>query len=531
MQVERGVTKTVRYKDAVYRVEGAESVLDALLRGGAEVSFSCRKGSCQSCLLRAVDGDPGDTAQKGLRPELAESRHFMPCLCHPREGLVLEPPDLSAVYVPATVSEKAPLSSKVARLRIETERELEWSPGQYVDVRRADGLVRSYSIASVAASDYFLELHVRRDADGRMSRWIHDELEVGDRIEIQGPLGACNYRQEFTNRPLILVGTGTGIAPLFGIARDALRKGHQGGIRIYHGGRGREDLYLHDGLGQLACEHDGLEYVPCLSGDDVPAGIFAGRVTDRVFGQDHPDAAGHVVYLCGNPDMVYEARYHAIAAGVSRADILADPFETGHPHVPQDDAKLESVTPDPELWRALDHGTGLRRILEDFYARAYEDPRLAPFFHNVTRVRAIEKQYAFLSEVFSGDENYFGLKPFNAHHWMIISDDLFDHREELFEQCVRRHGLAEHLVRRWMAFHELFRRELVKTKQRGLIMDGVEHDKEGFSIEEVSIATVCDGCRGEIATGSTARLHRRTAELFCEGCTPAAARHEAAAGA
>ena len=520
--------KSIRYKDAVYRVGGEESVLDALVRGGADVSFSCRKGSCQTCLLRALEGNPGGAARKGLRPELADSGHFMPCLCHPREDLVLVPPDLSAMYVPAVVTEKELLAPTVARLRIETERELEWRPGQYVNLRREDGLVRSYSIASVAETDYFVELHVRRDADGRMSRWVHDELEVGDGVELQGPLGLCTYREEFSARPLILVGTGTGIAPLFGIVRDALRKGHQGTIRVYHGGRTPEDLYLHDELARLAREHDCLEYVPCLSGDDVPAGIFPGRVTDRVFARDHADAAGHVVYLCGNPDMVYDARYHAIGAGVRRADILADPFETGQPYIPRDDAKLESVAPDPELWCALDNGTGLRRILEDFYVRVYEDARLGPFFHNVTRKRAIEKQYAFLSDVFSGEENYFGLKPFNAHHWMIISDDLFDYREELFEQCVRRHGLAEHLVRRWMAFHELFRRELVKTTQRGLIIGGVEHDKEGFSVEEISIATICDGCCGEIPIGSTARLHRRTAELFCQSCTPETVLREAA---
>ncbi|MFW6058079.1 MAG: hypothetical protein ACOC9W_04410, partial [Persicimonas sp.] len=163
------------------------------------------------------------------------------------------------------------------------------------------------------------------------------------------------------------------------------------------------------------------------------------------------------------------------------------------------------------------------------YDHTFEDPRLGPFFHNVTKERAISKQYAFLAEVFSGEDNYFGLNPFNAHHWMIISDDLFDYRENLFEQCVRNYGLPEHLVRRWMAFQELFRREMVKSSQRGLIMDGVEHKKEGFSVEEISIGTVCDGCEGIIEAGSKVRMHKRTGKLFCEHCSARDATNEVGA--
>ncbi|MFP4597444.1 MAG: FAD-binding oxidoreductase [Persicimonas sp.] len=511
--------KSVQYDDAIYEVQNHESVLDALLRGGADINFSCRKGSCQTCLVRAVEGDPGAEAQRGLREELVDSAHFMPCVCHPDEDLVIAPPDLSQLYITAMLTEKEQLSETVTRLRIEPARDLGWIPGQYINIRRDDGLTRSYSIASIAEIDYFLEVHVRRVEDGQMSRWIHDELEPGAFFEVQGPLGACTYKEEFAGWPLLLVATGTGIAPLYGVARDALRHDHDGPIRVYHGGRTMDDLYLHAQLEELAEEHDNLEYFPCLSGDDVPEGIFAGRVTDRVFKEDHPDAAGHVLYLCGNPDMVYDARYHAIGAGVSRSDILADPFESAYPYMPDDDAKLEAVAPDPELWEALDYGKGLREILQELYDHTFEDPRLGPFFHNVTKERAISKQYAFLAEVFSGEDNYFGLNPFNAHHWMIISDDLFDYRENLFERCVRNYGLPEHLVRRWMAFQELFRREMVKSSQRGLIMDGVEHKKEGFSVEEISIGTVCDGCEGIIEAGSKVRMHKRTGKLFCEHCS------------
>jgi truncated hemoglobin YjbI len=216
--------------------------------------------------------------------------------------------------------------------------------------------------------------------------------------------------------------------------------------------------------------------------------------------------------------MVHEARAWAFGVGAARDDIHADPFELAQPFMPDDSAKLAKIRPDPELWEALGHGKLLRAILTDFYGQVYADPRLSPFFHKVTRERAIDKQYEFLADLFTGDKRYFGLKPFNAHHWMVVSDELFDYRERLIESCMRRHGLADHLVRRWCTIHEMFRRELVKSTPRGLIVDGVERELEKVTEETIEVATVCDGCSSEMPAGSCGRLNSRTGELFCALC-------------
>jgi len=157
----------------------------------------------------------------------------------------------------------------------------------------------------------------------------------------------------------------------------------------------------------------------------------------------------------------------------------------------------------------------LRAILEDFYDKVYRDEHLAPFFHRVTKDHAIGKQYAFLADLFTGRHDYFGLKPFNVHHWMVISDELFDYRERLICDVMRKHGLSEEHVRRWTALHELFRREMVKSAPRGLIVDGVEHEPEKITDEKIEVATMCDGCHEEMPEGSMGRLLWRTGELFC----------------
>lgn len=508
----------LRFGSSEFQRREDESALDALIRGGADVDFSCRKGSCHTCLLRAAEGDPGQASKRGLGAQLIETGHFLPCLCHSTQDLVLEPPDRSAIFVDALVAEKKQLSPRVMRLWLEPATQIDWTPGQYVRVRREDGLVRSYSVASLPDEDYYIELHVQRVEGGELSGWIFETVEEGQMVQVQGPLGECVYNESFSGRPLTLIGTGTGLAPLVGIARDALRLGHEAAIDLYHGARDFDELYLHETLNQLAETHSNFAYHPCLRTGHADSLVRVSSPLDAAFDSLEKGEAP-ILFLCGNPAMVQSGRVRAVEMGLPKTDTHVDPFDYAHEQSPSDKEILKRTTADPELWRALDEGKKLRTILEDFYRTVYEDPRLSPFFHNVTRERAISKQYEFLADVFSGEIEFFGLKPFNAHHWMVISEELFDYRESLFEACLRKHELSETLIRRWLAFHERFRPDIVKSSPRGMFIDGIEHRHEGFSDEELDFAMVCDGCAGEMPQGSTGRLHRRTGKLFCANCS------------
>src|SRR5271165_5269477 len=101
------------------------------------------------------------------------------------------------------------------------------------------------------------------------------------------------------------------------------------------------------------------------------------------------------------------------------------------------------------MWEALERGAKLRAILTDFYNEVFQDPKLTPFFHATTIEWVIDHQYAFLAEIFTGERMFFGDRPRNAHHWMVISDELFDYREALMERWLRRHGLADDLIAAW----------------------------------------------------------------------------------
>lgn len=512
-----------------YKSKSSETVLETLLRGGANVDFSCRKGTCQACMLDLRDGELDEGASHGLRPELVALGCFLPCQARPQSDVVVERPDPSALYVRAHLHEKSWLSATVCRLLFEPETVFDWKAGQFVNVRRSDGMIRSYSLASVPEEDYFIELHVKRVPGGEMSSWLCDETSVGDVLEIQGPVGRCVYEPDYADRNLLLLATGTGLAPLIGVARDALRQGHRGEIHLYHGSRTADGLYLNETLERLASTHDNFYFEELLTSVPVPEGVGSGLIVAKAF-ENHDELSDWAIYLCGVPDMVHEARYHAVLAGAARGRIHADPFEFAHPVEPRDREKIAGLEPSLDLWKALEEGPGLMRIIRDFYDIVFEDPLLSPFFHRVTKQRAIEKQYAFLADLFTGESEYFGLRPFNAHHWMVISDELFDYREDLFEECVRARGLPEQHIRRWMAIHELFRREIVKNSARGLIIDGVEHMREGYSEVTIDFATVCDGCMSEMPVGVTGRLHNRTGELFCESCGGATLEESSFAG-
>lgn len=177
--------------------------------------------------------------------------------------------------------------------------------------------------------------------------------------------------------------------------------------------------------------------------------------------------------------------------------------------------KLE---PDLELWQALGEGALMSEILEDFYSQAFEDERLAPFFHGVTQRRAMEKQFLFLRQQITGEKVYFGDRPRNAHHWMVISNELFDYREQLMVECLRRHGLAEPMVKRWVAIENRFRADIVKDEPWKRKMGDVELPLDGYEETVLDVGSLCDGCGAEVEAGVSVRYHLRLGSIYCPGC-------------
>jgi NAD(P)H-flavin reductase/truncated hemoglobin YjbI/ferredoxin len=513
---EAPLALSVDFEGRSYTLRPSETVFEALLRGGADVRYSCKKGTCQTCVLELVKGEVSAEAFRGLSAEMRKARAFLPCVARPKTSVAAQKLDRSRLTREVLVAAKEVLGSGIVRLSLEPPGDFSWQAGQFVTLQNPSGDSRAYSLTS-SVSDYFLELHIRHYPDGRVSNWIALDMEPGGTLGLGGPLGSVHYRASMQTRPLVLLGTGTGMGMLLGIAREARRSGHEGEIVLGRILRPHDEDYLSVELAAFQEENPNVRVLSL----ECSASLLR---QSELFGAALPqnwDETGPELFLAGSPQFVFAARVFAVASGFPLTSIHADPFHVGGGQeeiAPRDKEKLAQIEPDRELWLALGEGQLLTEILTDFYTRVYRDPRLAPFFERVTLERAIEKQYSFLRDVFSGSHDYFGAKPYNAHHWMVIADELFDYREELFFQCVRRTGLPEPLIRRWAAFHELFREDLVKGQPRGLFLHGQEQVHSPYSDENAEIDLVCDGCNCEIRVASRVRLIHRSGRVFCEQC-------------
>lgn len=318
----------LEFEGANYRADAGETVLDVLLRHAIAVPYSCREGVCRLCLLRSENVAPVSGAQHGLRPALQEQGYFLACQCTPHQDMRISRARDAQQLGRAMVMAKEFLAPQVCRVRLRTRNPFEYRAGQFVNLQREDGAIRSYYLANVPGVDLWLEVHVKRHAGGEMSRWIFDSLDCGAQVDLLGPLGECHYRAGRPQQPILMIGTGTGFAPLLGIAGDALRCGHQGEIHLYHGDSDLQGLYGRAALQGLAECSRNSGFYGCVSGTGPGplGGCIRGRASDIAF-RDHPDLSGWRVFLCGSPSMVNEAKRACYLFGAALSDIHADPFE------------------------------------------------------------------------------------------------------------------------------------------------------------------------------------------------------------
>jgi CDP-4-dehydro-6-deoxyglucose reductase, E3 len=317
---------SVSFDDLSFALQDQETVLEGLERQGHSIPNSCRSGVCQSCLLKAVSGKPPETSQQGLKDTLVQEGYFLACQCVPDGDIEAALPSASAVSVDAKVIAKLPLGQDILGLRLKPDEEFSCHPGQYINLVK-DGLIRSYSVANLPDEDGYLELHIKRMPDGRMSNWLHDELLEGDEITVRGPAGNCFYSAgDKSDYPLLLAGTGTGLAPLKGIVRDALRNDHSGDITLIHGALNKSGIYHDVELSDLSASHPKFTYLQsCMDDDDpVKADLFA--MVNSALKSD--DLSKVKVYLCGDAELINKLKVQVFLGGAASSNIYSDPFIT-----------------------------------------------------------------------------------------------------------------------------------------------------------------------------------------------------------
>lgn len=308
---------------------GELSLLDCLVGNGVAIPSACRAGVCQSCLMRLVDGDVPDRAREGLSAIQRARRLFLACQCYPTGDVEVAMADAALGLMAARIVAIRDLNADIRELRLRPCDAYPYHPGQFLQfIGNGPALAkapRNFSLASVPGLDADLLLHVARVPGGLVSGWIFDAARADDPVVISEARGNCFYVPGEPGGGLLLIGSGSGLAPLYAIARDALRQGHTGRIALFHGSRRARGLYLRKELAALAAAAGNFTYQPCASQDPAAADIYAGSPLDAAL-QSFPDLGGWRVYLCGNPQMVEAARLAAFLAGATSTAIHADPF-------------------------------------------------------------------------------------------------------------------------------------------------------------------------------------------------------------
>jgi len=317
---------SLTYKGRTFTLQDQQSTLEGLENHGEVIPNSCRSGLCQSCLMQAVSGTPTFESQQGLKETLISQNYFLACKCIPTEDLDVTLPTDSAVSIQTTVLGKELLAEDVLCLRILHQETFSCSAGQYINVVK-DDLIRSYSVANLPEVDGYLELHIKRLPEGRMSNWLHDSIAVNDHVTIRGPAGHCFYSAvEDRNFPILLAGTGTGLAPLEGIVSDALDKGHDGVITLIHGALNKSGIYHEDKLNELAGTHHQFTYKQSLMDSADPANSDLNAVVRAEL--ENLDLSRVKVYLCGAPALVNKLKTQVFLQGIPSYNIFSDPFIT-----------------------------------------------------------------------------------------------------------------------------------------------------------------------------------------------------------
>ncbi|OGA54210.1 MAG: CDP-6-deoxy-delta-3,4-glucoseen reductase [Betaproteobacteria bacterium RIFCSPLOWO2_12_FULL_62_58] len=305
----------IKPSNHVFTVNDDETILEAALREGFVIAYGCRNGACGTCKGKVLEGlvDYGKYQEHALADTEKKLGMALFCQARPLTDLAIECREIGAVKdiqirtLPCRVQKMERIAPDVMMLylRLPANERLQFLAGQYIDILMKDGGRRSLSMANPPHDDTFLQLHLR-NYGGPFSDYVFNRMKDKEILRFEGPLGTFFLRED-SNKPIVLLASGTGFAPIKAIVEHEIHKGIKRPTTLYWGGRVRADLYMNE-LAEKWQREDGIGYVPVLSEARLEDN-WRGRagLVHRAVMEDFPDLSGHQVYACGAPVMVEAA--------------------------------------------------------------------------------------------------------------------------------------------------------------------------------------------------------------------------------
>ena len=314
-------TITVEPSGRTFTAQPDEAMLAAGIRQGIGLPYGCKDGACGSCKCKLVSGTVvhGAHQSKALSADEEAAGYVLTCCGVAQSDVVIESRQVTEIgafpikKMPVRVSalERASHDVMVMRLQLPASDAFQYHAGQYVEFLLRDGDRRSYSMANAPhtqSAQPSLELHVRHMPGGKFTDHVFGPMKEKDILRIEGPYGSFFLREDST-KPMVLLASGTGFAPIKAIIEHMQFKGITREATLYWGGRRPADLYQSAWIEAKLAEMPNLRYVPVVS-NALPDDAWTGRtgfVHEAVL-QDIPDLSGHEVYACGAPIVIESAR-------------------------------------------------------------------------------------------------------------------------------------------------------------------------------------------------------------------------------
>lgn len=328
---------TVTPSGRQFSCDADETVLSAALRAGIILPYGCKNGACGSCKGKVTDGTVvhGNHQQRALTEDEAAQGMSLFCCAKPQSDLTIEARELVAndeypvKKMPTRIAKLEKLSDDVMLLALQlpANEKLNYRAGQYIEFLLRDGKRRSYSMANAPHDAEHITLHIRHMPGGLFTDQIFSTLKERDILRFEGPQGTF-YLREDSDKPIILLASGTGFAPIKALVEQLIHTKSTRPVTLYWGGRRPADLYMDKLCQEWAAQLPGFRYVPVIS-DAQAEDQWQGRTgfVHQAVMADHADLSGYQVYACGAPVMVDSAKRDFVAQCQLPADeFYADSF-------------------------------------------------------------------------------------------------------------------------------------------------------------------------------------------------------------
>ncbi|WP_044208245.1 FAD-binding oxidoreductase [Flammeovirga sp. OC4] len=313
-----------------FSCEENESIFDAARKKNIHLEHSCLKARCSACKVRVLEGETERIEEDLiLTDEEKDNNYILSCNTIPKSDLKLDIEDLGYITIyeskiyPSKINKIEKLTSDVValELRLPPTANFQFNAGQYVNLIKGT-TKRSYSIAKVNA-DKTLVFYIKNYEGGLMSQYWFNEAKLNDLIRLEGPLGTFFYRPKEEIQNIILLATGTGIAPINAILNyfdESPDVVENKSIHVYFGARYNEDLFWSSNFKNIS-----LTFTPVLS---RPNNTWKGKkgYIQRILLEDQIDLQSSQVFACGSNQMINDAKRLLIENKLKEENFYADAF-------------------------------------------------------------------------------------------------------------------------------------------------------------------------------------------------------------